>query len=61
MPYGFTNYVSVSKLIFPGQNGRNFADNIFRCFFVNEMICILIKISLTFVPKAPIDNNQALV
>ena len=38
-----------------------FADNIFRCIFVNETFCILIKISLKFVPKAPIHNNPALV
>ena len=31
------------------------------CIFVNEKFCILIKISLKFVPKGPIDNNQALV
>ena len=45
----------------PGQNGRHFADNIFRCIFVHVKICILIKISLKFVPKGPIDNNSALV
>ena len=45
----------------PGQNGRHFADNIFRCIFVNEKFCILIKISLKFVPRGPIDNNLALV
>ena len=45
----------------PGQNGRRFADDSFRCIFVNEKFCILIKISLTFVPKGPIDNNPALV
>ena len=38
-----------------------FADDIFRCNFVNEKFCILIKISLKFVPKGPIDNNPALV
>ena len=27
----------------------------------NEKFCILIKISLTFVPKGPIDNPPALV
>ena len=37
------------------------ADNIFRCIFVNEMFCILIKISLKFVAKGPINNNPALV
>ena len=45
----------------PRQNGRHFADDLFRCIFVNEKFCILIKISLKFVPKRPIDNNSALV
>ena len=45
----------------PGQNGRHFADDIFRFIFVNEKIFILIKISLKFVPKGPIDNISALV
>ena len=44
-----------------GQNGCQFANNIFRCIFVNEKFCIFIKISLKFVPKGPIDNNLALV
>ena len=43
----------------PGQNGRHFADNIFGWIFVNEKFCILIKISLKFVPKGSIDNNPA--
>ena len=33
------------------------ADYIFRCIFMNEKFCILIKISLKFVPKGPIDIN----
>ena len=37
------------------------ADDIFKCIFVNESFSILIKISLKFVPKGPIDNNPALV
>ena len=45
----------------PGQNGRHFVDDILWCIFVNEKFCILIKISLKFVPKGPIDNNPALV
>ena len=44
-----------------GQNGRHFTDDIFRDIFMNEKSYILIKISLKFVPKGPIDNNQALV
>ena len=45
----------------PRQNGRYFADNIFRRIFVNEKFCILFEISLQFVPKGLIDNNRALV
>ena len=45
----------------PGQNGRNFTDDIFRCIFVNDFFFILIKISLKFVPNGSIDNNLALV
>ena len=39
----------------------HFSDDVFRCIFVNEKFCILIKISLKFVPKGPIVNNPALV
>ena len=45
----------------PGQNGRHFADDIFRWFFVNEKFCISIKISLKFVTKDSIEINPALV
>ena len=44
-----------------GQIVRHFADNIFRCIFMNEKFCILIRISLKFLPKRPIDNKSALV
>ena len=44
----------------PGQNGRHFADGIFKCIFVNEKFCILIENPLMFVPKCPIDNDPAL-
>ena len=44
-----------------GQNDRHFADQIFRCIFVNEKFWILTKYSLKFVPKDAIDNNSALV
>ena len=37
------------------------ADNIFKLIFLNENDRILIKISLKFVPKGPIDNKPALV
>ena len=49
-------------LILLGHDGRHFADNIFRCIFVNEKLRIVIKISLKFVPNGPIDNiNPALI
>ena len=41
----------------PGQNCRHFAEDVFRCIFVNERFCILIKFSPKFAPKGPIDNN----
>ena len=34
----------------PGQNGNNFTYDILRCICVNEMFCVLIKISTKFVP-----------
>ena len=37
------------------------ADDIFKCIFLNEKFCIMIRISLKFVPKGPIDNKWALV
>ena len=39
----------------PGQNGRLFADDIFR---LNEKFCILVKVSLKFVPKDPIRSSD---
>ena len=45
----------------PRQNGRRFADDIFKCIFMNENIWVSIKVSLQFVPKGPINNTPALV
>ena len=44
----------------PGQNGRHFADDIFKRIFFNENVWISIKISLKFVPKGPINKIPAL-
>ena len=44
----------------PRQNRRHFADDIFKCIFLNENVSIAIKISLKFVPKGPINNISAL-
>ena len=45
----------------PKQNGRHFADDIFKCIFLNEYVRISIKTSLKFVPRGPINNITALV
>ena len=45
----------------PRQNGRHFADDIFKCIFVNENVWIRIKISLKFVHQGQIDNIPSLV
>ena len=45
----------------PRQNGRHFADDIFKCIFLNENFRISHKISLKFVSEGPIDNIPALV
>ena len=42
-------------------NRRHFADDIFKCIFLNENVWIPTKISLKFVPKGPINNIPALV
>ena len=57
--YGITKSQQVNSYL-PGQNGCYFADDNFRCIFVNENR-ILIKISLKFVPYGPTDDKPALV
>ena len=37
------------------------AEDIFKCIFMNEKLQILIRISLKFVTKGPIDNKSAVV
>ena len=41
----------------PGQNGCHFADDILKGIRVNEKICILVEISLKFVPMHKNDNT----
>ena len=38
-----------------------FADDIFKCIFMDEKFCMAIIISLKFFPKGPNDNKAALV
>ena len=43
----------------PRQNGRHFADDMFKCIFLNENVWIPIEISPKFVPKGSMNNNPA--
>ena len=45
----------------PRQNGRHFADDIFKLIFLTENVWIVIKISLNFVPQGPINHIPTLV
>ena len=45
----------------PRQNCHHFADDIFKCIFLNENVWISLKISLKFVPTVQINNIPALV
>ena len=45
----------------PKQDGRRFADDTFKRILLNENFIILIKISLKFIPKCPIDKIPSLV
>ena len=49
--------ITNANLSLPEQNGCHFA-NIFKHIFMNEKFCILIQISLKFVPKGLIDNKS---
>ena len=45
----------------PGrQNGLHYADDVFKCIFMNEKLRILGRISQKFVPKGPIGNKPTL-
>ena len=58
MGYTVSNAINTLR---PKQSGRYFADDIFKCIFLNENDWISLKISLKFVPKGPINNIPALV
>ena len=57
MVYG----IVIFNILRPRKNGHHFSDDIFKCIFLNENVWILIKISLQFVPKGPVNNIPALV
>ena len=64
---GWVIFCSLSDIISwvntlrPRQNGRHFADDIFKWIFLNENVWIPIEISLKFAPQGPINNIPALV
>ena len=43
-------WTQIVNTLRPKQNGRHFADGIFKCIFLNENAWISLKISLKFVP-----------
>ena len=45
----------------PRQNGRHFADDIYKCIFMNENEWISLKIPLKFVPKGQFNKIPPLV
>ena len=45
----------------PRQNGRHFADDAFKCIFLNENVSISIEISLKFVPNGQVKNIPSLI
>ena len=53
--------ITMTLTLRPTHNGRHFADDIFKCIFLNENASIAIKISLKFVPKGPINNTPSFV
>ena len=57
----FLDQIPYFRSSLPEQNGCHFADNILRYIFVDKKFCILIDISLKFVPKGQINNIPAMV
>ena len=45
----------------PRQNGRHFADDVFKCIFLNEIYEFHLRFQLNFVPEVPVNNIPALV
>ena len=62
MPQNLTNEKSaIVNTFWQRKNGHHFPDDIFQSIYLNENIWILIKISLKFVPRGPINNIPAFV
>ena len=57
----FLSSILVLNTLKPRQNGRHFADDIFKCILFNGNVWIPITISLKFVPQGPINSILELV
>ena len=53
--------ISSLNTLRPRQNGRHFADDIFKCISLNENICNSLNVLLNLVPKVRINNIPSLV
>ena len=51
----------IHLLLRPRRNRRHFADDIFKCIFLNENEWVSLRISLKFFPKVRINNIPSLV
>ena len=60
-PHDLSRPSFVLNTLRPRQNGRHFADDIFKRIFLNGNVWISINISLRLVPGSPIDHIPALV
>ena len=49
---------SIINMLRPRQNGQHSAGDILKLIFLDENYCILIQISLKFVPNDPINNKH---
>ena len=60
--HGFHSHliVSFSNTLRPRQDSHHFADDIFKCIFLNDNVWISITIYLKFVLNVPIDNKLSL-
>ena len=47
--------------LIPEQNDGHFANNISRCIFLTENVCILVCISMKFVSKDPTDERSTMI
>ena len=61
IPLSGSKYPAHINSLRPRVNIRPFADDIFKCIFLNENESILLRISLKFIPKFRINNIPALV